>query len=129
MKKLIWILVIAGIVGVAGYLYVFYKPHRDIVGGEAQLHASADQLIKAYEQDLKIARDTYNDKIVEVEGVVSKVGDYSVTLNELIYCSLDSSQSVNDVKEGAMLKVKGRILSYDDLFGEIKMDNGVILKP
>lgn len=128
MKKLIWILLAIIVLGAVGYIYVFHKPQRDLVGESAAHTLKADELFVAFTKDQDAANVLYVDQIVEVQGSVTELGENFIQLDNTIYCAMDSTaiEAINTLNTGQTATVKGRVLSYDDLFEEVKLDNCVL---
>lgn len=130
MKKLgIGILVI-GILALAAYWYVFHKPHRDIQNEEASIALSAEELMTVFLNQTDSATAKYVDQIVEVDGVLSEilVEERGLVIEPGIYGSLDSSASLPNLKSGDAIRIRGRVLSFDDLMEEVKLDYVQVLE-
>jgi hypothetical protein len=41
---------------------------------------------------------------------------------------LEEGTKTDNLSEGQKIKIKGRIIGYDDLLGELKLDKAIILK-
>lgn len=120
MKKLIWILLAIVVVGAAIYFYVFHKPHRDLAGEEATVTLTADELHNAFASNASEAQISYLDKVVEVEGVLDAISDSVAVMTPGIACTMLHPENLP--QEGDELTIKGRVVGYDDLFEEVKLD-------
>jgi len=123
MKKIIWVLFAIVVVGAAAYVYVFHKPHRDIQGEKATHSISAQELRIAYAENLESANALYLDQVIEVEGSVVELDGKNLKLQHGIYCVMVEGFEPSPNIEGAEIAIKGRVVGYDELFGEVKMDN------
>lgn len=126
MKKIVWIVLVIVIFGAATVYYLFNKPHRDLVAEEAEIEMSAADLSASYEKDAEQANALYLDKVVQVQGNITEFEDYAIVLNDVIYCSMDSSSVKGQPKNGMPALIKGRVIGYDELFGQVKLDNCVL---
>lgn len=126
MKKIIWILVIVILGLLIGYLYVFHKPHRDYIGEEAAYKVEAPALVQSYQNDKKAADTKYLDKVIDVKGNITEMDNQHLKLNDKIYCTLDSATATPQLQVGDMVTMKGRVVGFDDLFGEVRLDNCVV---
>lgn len=99
-----------------GYLY---KGARDVSGEEAAYTVSAEGLTADYETAQQKADARYLNKTIAVTGVVTTVADSVVTLNGKVFCGFDKKM---EQPEGKTVTVKGRCIGYDELFGEVKLD-------
>ena len=106
--------------------YQFNKPHRDFSEEEAAFTLGAEELVKAYQQDPSLSDSLYVDQLLAVSGEISELKENAVLLSPGIYLSLDSTQSMDALMVGQEVSIVGRVLSYDPLFEEVKMDNARI---
>jgi len=126
MRKLIWILLAIVIVGAAIYFYVFHKPHRDLAGEEAAASLSAEELHTAFTSNASEAQVSYLDKVVEVEGQFTELSDSIAVLYPGIACTMIKPENLPQT--GTEVSVKGRVVGYDDLFEEVKLDYCTVVK-
>ncbi len=127
MKKLALILLVICGLAIAGYLYVFHKPHRDIVGEEASLQLTAGSLVDQYSSDQQLANAEYLDEVLQVSGTVSEVGKDYIKLAEGVYANLSQAHSAEAVAEGDNISLKGRVVGFDELFKEVRLDNCILV--
>ncbi len=125
MKKIVIGAVIVVGIGLAGYFYVFHKPHRDIANEEATLAISASDLKLAFVENNDKASEMYLDKVVAVTGVVLKIEVGSLGLDGAVNASFNDLD-ISQFQEGDEVTLKGRVLGYDDLFDEVKLDNAKV---
>lgn len=126
MKKIKLTLTLIAISLIAGGAFIYYqfnKPHRDFSEEEAAFTLTATELVKAYQQDENLSDSLYVDQLIAVQGEVSELKDQAVVLKPGVYLSLDSTQSAEGISVGQQTTLVGRVLSYDPLFEEVKMDN------
>lgn len=126
MKKIIlmvlFLLLLAG-----GYFYV-YKEHRNIANEEVSFDIAVPALFLEYQSNESIANTKYLDKTIVVSGKVSSLNteNHSIVLDEKLFATfLDKIPST--IKSNFEIKIKGRLIGYDSLLEEIKMDQCVIL--
>lgn len=127
MKKISWLILIGVLIAFATYLYVFHKPHRDIANEEAKYQLSAQQLVSEYKSDRSLADSMYLDQIVALKGVLSAKENGAFNLESGIYVKLDSNATDPVQNIGDSLAVQGRVVSYDDLFEEVRLDFAKVL--
>jgi len=127
-KRVLYLLVlILGIGGFIGYK-ILYKNHRDIGGEKASFSLS----VKKFEQEFvindSIANAKYADKTVEVQGKITNIdtASNSIAIDEKLEAAFKEKISGLRLQQG--IKIKGRFVGYDDLLGELKMDQVSILK-
>ena len=114
------------IVGSWAVWYVFYKPHRDVSAEKPAYELTSQALSDAFKTDTSSYKK-YVDQALLVEGAVTAVEGSHVSLGNII-CSFDSTQTVkiSSLKAGDIVKIQGRLTTYNDLMEEITMDNCVI---
>jgi hypothetical protein len=129
MKKNKLTLTFIAISLIAGGLFVYYqfnKPHRDFSEEEAAFSLQATELVQAYQEDEALADSLYVDQLIAVQGEIKELKDLAIVLEPGVYLSLDSTQSINSLSVGEKVTLIGRVLSFDPLFEEVKMDNARI---
>ena len=67
-----------------------------------------------------MANTKYLEKAVAVKGIVAEVNNNVITLDNGIVCTLQTTNTA--IKKDQVVTIKGRVLGYDDLMGEIKLD-------
>jgi hypothetical protein len=114
---------IGTIVGAWAIWYVFYKPHRDISAEKPAYELTSQALSDAFKADTASYKK-YVDQAILVSGAVTAVEGSHVSLGNII-CSFDSAQiaKVSALKSGDMVKIQGRLTTYNDLMEEIMIDN------
>lgn len=121
---IIGVIIIIATVAIAGYNYM-YKDARNISEEKAEFSLSAKELAKAYSDDSKAANEKFLNKTVAVEGMVSRTEDSLGVLNDVVVCMFDEMLTV---KQNEIITVKGRCIGYDELFGEVKLDQCSMVK-
>ncbi len=114
---IITLVVIAGLL-LFMYSYV-YKDARNIAGEDAAYTVSAQQLVSDYENDIQATDAKYLNQTIAVQGRVTQVADSLVTLDSVVFCSFSD---IEKIKVNDAITVKGRCIGYDELFGEVKLD-------
>ncbi|MFT5861606.1 MAG: hypothetical protein ACI828_000248 [Flavobacteriales bacterium] len=124
MKKK-WTLWVLGVfaLGVLGYFYVFQK-HRDIQSETAEYTTTATLLLSDFINNAEVATLKYLNKTVEIHGVVSQSDSLTFMLDQGIFFALSEKRNL---PVGAQISAKGRCIGYDDLLGEVKIDQAYIL--
>lgn len=72
--KILLALVIVGVIGgIAGYVFVYNKPHPDFEKKKPDHSLTASELFESYRNDQQAASKKYNGKVLEVSGFVTSV--------------------------------------------------------
>jgi len=122
MKKVFWIGGALAAMGLLIALYMWNKPHRNVSETRALYQVTAADLSHTYMQSAEAANQRYLDEVIAVSGTVTQINDASVTLDETVYAAWDSTFISSEIIKGQALKIKGRVVGYDDLFGQVKLD-------
>lgn len=123
------ILIISGIlmlVFAAAYYFYFgflYKDARNIEAEQPAYTITAENLVKDYETDRVKANSKYLNKTIVVLGNVNESDSTTLALAGGVSCSFDAALSA---QTGEQIKVKGRCIGFDELFGEVKLDQCTI---
>ncbi len=126
MKKII-LAVLFLLVLIGGYFYI-YKEHRDIAKEDVSYDVAVSTLFSEYQSNESAANTKYLDKTIVVSGKVTSLNKETLSLvvdEKLFATFLDKIPS--GIEPNSRIKVKGRLIGYDSLLEEIKMDQCIIL--
>lgn len=124
-KIIIGLVLVIAIGAYAGYSYA-YKPHTAIADMEVAFTGTAQDFLGKIKENPE--NWTQGEKVVELTGVITAKDEKGVSINESIYFQLEEGTSTKELSEGQKTKIKGRIIGYDDLLEELKLDKAIILK-
>ena len=124
MKKIIIVLFILIVVSFVGYKYLYHE-HRDIATETAAFSVTVNDLLKEFTEDENKANSKYLDKSIVIKGKVTSVDNpnKTIVLDEKVFIILTIPQKVNLNTE---VSVQGRLIGYDSLLEEIKLDQSQI---
>jgi hypothetical protein len=121
-KKLIWTIVLVVIAGAAYYGYKEYnRTYKKLDKVKADFTIGADALISEFEAQDSVSYKKYDDKIIEVTGVLknSSLGDFTILLGDpaklsAVKCELDTSFRKTTVfpAMGSQVTVKGHFYGF-----------------
>lgn len=122
-NKIVLILIVLVILGFAGYAYL-YQGHRDIASEKESYLVTANTIFTEFQTNEAKANQKYLDKTIEVYGKISSVDPEtnSVIIDEKLFVVFKDKMKTDELKVLSNVKVKGRFIGYDDLLGELKMD-------
>ena len=126
MRKLIIFIAILIVVAIVGYRYI-YKDHRTIKNEPAEYSMTSTEVSKEFSNNLKLAETKYLNKTIEVSGSTSEVNSNDITLDDKVFCQFTEAIEAS-IKENSNLKLKGRVLGYDELLEQLKLDQCTIIK-
>jgi hypothetical protein len=129
MKKKILIIsaLILVVIAVVGY-NIIYKEHRDIKTEQVEFTLTAGKLFNEFSANESQATAKYADKTIAVTGKVTSVDKASGTVSIDEILSATMLDKTGDVPQKQQVKIKGRFVGYDDLLGELKMDQVTLIK-
>lgn len=112
---------------VCGYLYV-YKDHRNIATEKERFSMDVQTLFAVYQKNEIEADKKFLNETIVVNGIVSMLNkeDQVVVLNEKLV-AVFSEKLANGIEVKSTVKIKGRLIGYDSLLEQLKMDQCVIL--
>ena len=120
-KFIITTLLVFSVIGFAIYTYAM-QPPTAIENKKIDFSGSSDELL------LKIIDHTeeWQDKIVVISGKVTSLDDKGILLSASIYCQLKDTTVLKKINPTNDISLKERIIGYDDLLEELKLDQCII---
>ncbi|WP_298758435.1 hypothetical protein [uncultured Psychroserpens sp.] len=125
MRKRIIILIILIIGIIIGYNYI-YQDHRDIENEVAKYEITSEDITSSFSKNPTEAETKYLNTTIEVAGKISESDNTSITLDDKVFCQFTNNIQ-NAVKVDSKIKIKGRVIGYDDLLEQVKLDQCSIL--
>lgn len=103
----------------------YNKPHIDYAKSEVAYTVDADYFLSEFHEMMDAAHEKYTDKVIEIDGELTDMQEGYLLINNQIVCTLadDPGWPLEDFVPGSRVVVKGRVIGYDDLLDEIKLDN------
>ena len=103
------------------------RPHRDIGAEAARFRMVPQELVQAMAAGDSTSA-VYLNEVVELFGVVDSDDGKRVALKGGVLASWDSTRTHRLLEAGELLRVKGRVTYYDDMFDEVRMDGLVLVE-
>ncbi len=116
-RNLLFIAAGAVVIALAVGMYQWNKPHRDVAAEEATATYTAEALFAAFTAT-GTGENPLLNQVVVVTGTVTAADAGSVTLAGGV-----SGTPGLSVEVGAQVILKGRVVSFDEIFGEVRLDN------
>lgn len=126
MRRRIIILVFLIIAVLFGYNYI-YQDHRDIGSEVAKFEVTTEDIASSFSDNVTVAETTYLNTTIEVSGKVSEYNNNSITLDDKVFCKFTDNIKHN-IESNTEIKIKGRVIGYDDLLEQVKLDQCTINK-
>ncbi|TRW97097.1 OB-fold protein [Flavobacterium gawalongense] len=115
------------IVLVGGYLFI-YKKHRDIANEEGSYNVSAKAIILEFQTNESAANTKYLDKTIIVSGKIFSIDfeTQSMVLDEKLFAAFLEEIPIT-ILPNSEVTIKGRLIGYDSLLEELKLDQCIII--
>jgi len=120
-RTLAFLLAAAVAVGVVVYTQ-YNKPHKDYSGQEVARSWEAEELATWYATHPADQHSQWQEKVVAVSGTVASGSESGVVLEHGIVVTWDPGSAPSTPPKGD-IQVKGRVVGFDDLFGEVRLDH------
>lgn len=100
------------------------KPPAEIEDRSVDFTGTYKELFR----EIEINAALWQDKIVLISGEISSLDDKGFVLSKNIYCILKEVSILKKITSKQNITIKGRIIGYDDLLEELKLDQCIIQK-
>jgi uncharacterized protein YxeA len=137
MKKILFILLILGLITAGVGAYLWNKPHRTADDEKPFASLTANQLLTEFTTDEPTTWAKYKDKVIQISGEVESIsvdasGNTQVVMKtetemSTVSVTLMEGATAPDVNAGTMIDVKGICNGFDDIFGEVQLNQGVVV--
>ena len=107
-----------------GYYGFLYKASRDISSESSAFTVPAHGLAGEYAANIHKADTKYLNQAIEIKGKVTEIRDSLIILDSKVVCGFDIKPANAAVDKN--ITVKGRCIGFDELFGEVKLDQCTI---
>ncbi|WP_298950649.1 hypothetical protein [uncultured Nonlabens sp.] len=124
MKK-IFIILFVLIVGIAlgGYFYL-YQDHRNVTDSVSVASFDTESLLNLFtDNDLENEKE-FLDQFIEITGFATDKSAHTILLDDKIFIELTTSKKF---RLNESYTIKGRLLGYDDLLEEVKIDQAIFI--
>jgi hypothetical protein len=120
-RKIIAIaIVVMAIAGFAGYNYVMHGGARNLSNEDAAYTVSSKSITTEFSSNVDTANKKYLEKAIIIKGTVTKITGKEIIIDDTIICNLKELDPT--IQKDQTITLKGRVVGYDDLMGEIKLD-------
>jgi hypothetical protein len=124
MKKTVIAFLVLIVVMLVAYKYM-YHDHRDISNEKPLFSITVNELLKDFLADENKANKKYLDKSITIKGKITNIdlSNKTLVLDEKVFVILTVSKDVSINNE---VSIQGRLIGYDSLLEEIKIDQAQI---
>lgn len=124
-KKILGSVLVLVIIGAIGYNYI-YQEHRNIEKESAEFTMTAIEITNLFKEDVINAEQKFLNKTIEVIGSVTDSDENEITIENQVFCQF--LEAIKEIKRNENIKIKGRVIGYDDLLEQVKLDQCSIIK-
>jgi len=125
-RIIILIVVIIVVATFFAYNYVMHGAARNLENEETEFTVSSTSITSEFTTNIESANKKYLEKAVAIEGKITASNANEIILDENIVCNFKDPDL--SIRNGETITVKGRIVGYDDLLGELKLDQCFVIK-
>ena len=124
LKKIVifGVIIMAAIIG---YNYI-YQDHRDIEHEKVEFFVSSEEIASQFVENVTASEQKYLNKTIEVSGLITEISKKDLTLDDKVFCQFSEAIKTS-VKNKSKIKIKGRVIGYDDLLEQVKLDQCTII--
>ena len=126
MKKAIPLLVAALVAAFVVAYSMYNKPHRDYASEEVAKSWSSTELVDWHRSHPESEHVQWQDQVMQVNGNVTSMSDRGIVLSPGVVVTWEVGQQPATAPEG-VVKIQGRLVGFDDLFGEVRIDHASLV--
>jgi uncharacterized protein YdeI (BOF family) len=120
-KVIIVLLIFGAIIAYAVFQYSMQPPAK-IESKKVDFTGTSIEFLAQITTDFS----AWQDKVVVITGDITTSDPSGITLNNQIYCQFREDVDKTTIKENQKITLKGRVIGYDDLLEEVKLDQCII---
>ena len=124
--KLVAMLLVVLIIGLFSYNYVMTGGARDLTAEEPEFMVTSNDISAEFIANVAVATKKYSDKAIAITGIITAISGKEVILGHSIICNMQEVDPT--IQKNQKVTLKGRVVGYDDLMGEIKLDQCLVIK-
>ncbi len=120
-KIIILITILAtGVLGSTGYYYIMHGGERNLSTEDTAFCVTSNSIMKEFDSNIETANSKYLEKAIVIKGIVTKVNGNQVIIDNVVICHLKELDVT--IQKGQKITLKGRVVGFDDLMGELNLD-------
>jgi hypothetical protein len=125
-RNWIALIIVLIITTVIGYNYV-YQDHRDIENEQTEFSMSSVEINQLFSKNPTSAEQKFLNKTIEVSGLITDINSNDITIDDKVFCQFSNNLEPS-LDKNEKVKIKGRVIGYDDLLEQVKLDQCSINK-
>ena len=120
-KVILFLIISALAIAFVVYKYAMKAPEK-IESKEISFNGFATDFYKKIQVNSK----NWEDKVIVLTGNITSKDNKGITLENQIYCQFREDINFSAIKIKQQIILKGRVIGYDDLLEELKLDQCII---
>lgn len=120
LKIIIGTLILILIAGGFTYNYVMHGGERNLESEDTEFKVTSVAIINEFTTNTELANKKYLEKAIAVSGKVTDVQPNQIIIDNVVICNFKSAAT--PISKDQSITVKGRVVGFDDLMGELKLD-------
>ena len=122
-KSKIIIGVIITIIISVGLIYQYtMRPPAQIEDRAVDFTGTSQELFMKIQENAT----AWQDKVVIISGKITSLDEKGFTISSNTYCQVKNASSLSLLSNDQVVYMKGRVIGYDDLLEELKLDQCII---
>lgn len=119
-KTITFSIVVIGIIAFTGFNYAMYGGARNLSTEETAFTVSSKSITNEFAANIEASNKKYLEKAIAIKGTITKITGTEVIIDNSIVCNLKNFDAT--IQKNQIVTLKGRVVGYDDLMGELKLD-------
>lgn len=99
---------------------------RNLESEKAVFTIKPKEILAEFSRNIDLANKKYVNKPIEISGVVTSTKNNQVIIDNVVVCSFYHNNHFLKVDQNVSLK--GRVVGFDDLMGELQLDKCILNK-
>lgn len=113
-------LLVIALLGASSYYYVMHGGARNLSSEETAFTVSSKNITQEFATNIEVSNKKYLEKAIAIKGIVTKITGKEIIIDNTIVCNLKELDAT--IQKDQAITLKGRVVGYDDLMGELKLD-------
>jgi len=119
-RIILFTIVLVAVVAFTGFNYVMYGGARNLSKEDTAFTVSSKSIANEFATNIDLSNKKYLEKAIAIKGTITKITGNEVIIDDSIICNMKDFDS--SIQKDQVVTLKGRVVGYDDLMGELKMD-------
>lgn len=119
-RIILFSIAVVGILSFTGYNYIMYGGARNLSSEETAYTVSSKSIANEFATNIEMSNKKYLEKAIAIKGTITKITGTEVIIDNSIICNLKELDP--SLTKDQVITLKGRVVGYDDLMGELKLD-------